>query len=80
MQAARLGDRAALWKVCHSLRGACAVLCATRLVQHIEALEAALAATGEPAANSNMLLAHARPLQAALVTLARQLETALVQR
>jgi HPt (histidine-containing phosphotransfer) domain-containing protein len=73
MQAARQGDSAALWQVCHSLRGACAVLCATALVQHIEALEATLA--GAP--DSALLLGSARSLQAELMALARQLEAAL---
>jgi HPt (histidine-containing phosphotransfer) domain-containing protein len=73
MQAARCGDNATLWQVCHSLRGACAVLCATALVQHIEALEAALEAAGDgPVAPDQV-----RPLQAELVALARQLEAAL---
>jgi CheY-like chemotaxis protein/HPt (histidine-containing phosphotransfer) domain-containing protein len=77
MQAARQGDRAALWQACHALRGACAVLCATALVQHIEALEAALQTQREPAPDGTLLLDKVRPLQAALVSLARQLEAAL---
>ncbi len=88
MQAARRGDRAALWQVCHSLRGACAVLCATALVQRVEALETALETSLETALNSPpqtapasaVLLDRVRSLQAELVTLARQLETALASR
>ncbi len=87
MQAARQGNRAALWQACHSLRGACAVLCATALVRRIEALEAALETTAEgPSAPTPStapeiarLLDTVRPLQAALVSLARQLQTALDQ-
>jgi CheY-like chemotaxis protein/HPt (histidine-containing phosphotransfer) domain-containing protein len=77
MQAANQGDSAALWQVCHSLRGACAVLCATRLVQHIEALEAALESSGQAEADNRVLLDAVRSLQADLVALARQLEAAL---
>jgi CheY-like chemotaxis protein/HPt (histidine-containing phosphotransfer) domain-containing protein len=73
MQAARQADLPALWHLCHSLRGACAVLCATALVQQIEALEAAL---GVPQ-TALTLLEKVRPLQAELVALARQLEAAL---
>jgi CheY-like chemotaxis protein/HPt (histidine-containing phosphotransfer) domain-containing protein len=73
MQAARRADTPALWQICHSLRGACAVLCATALVQQIEALEAALV-TPQP---DITLLEKVRPLQAELVALARQLEAAL---
>jgi CheY-like chemotaxis protein/HPt (histidine-containing phosphotransfer) domain-containing protein len=81
MQAARQGDRAALWQVCHSLRGACAVLCADALVQHIEALELTLEHTPDGAQDAaqtaEALLSKVRPLQAELVALARQLEAAL---
>jgi CheY-like chemotaxis protein len=73
MQAASRGDVAALWQACHSLRGACAVLCANRLVEHIEALEAVLENNPE----RNVLLDKVRALQSALVALARQLEAAL---
>jgi CheY-like chemotaxis protein/HPt (histidine-containing phosphotransfer) domain-containing protein len=76
MQAARRADIPALWRICHSLRGACAVLFATALVRQIEALEAALAVPQ----TAVTLLDHVRPLQTELVTLARQLEAALEQR
>lgn len=73
LQAASQGETAELWQVCHSLRGACAVLCSTALVQQIEALEAAL---GEPLSAAE-LLDRVRPLQAKLLALARQLDAAL---
>ncbi len=76
VQAARQGDAAALWQVCHSLRGACAVLCANALVQHIEALESALLTPRTPAT----LLAQAQPLQAELVALVQELDAALALR
>ena len=72
-QAARQGDTAALWQICHSLRGACAVLSAHALVQRIEALEEALLMPHTPAT----LTDRARPLQTELLALVRQLEAAL---
>jgi HPt (histidine-containing phosphotransfer) domain-containing protein len=76
MLAARRGDIAALWQVCHSLRGACSVLCANALVQRIENLEAALS----QAQTAVALQEQVRPLQAEVVALARQIEAALVTR
>jgi CheY-like chemotaxis protein/HPt (histidine-containing phosphotransfer) domain-containing protein len=76
MLAARRGDIAALWQVCHSLRGACSVLCANALVQRIENLEAALS-QGQTA---DALQEQVRPLQLEVVALARQIEAALVTR
>ncbi len=78
MQAARRADTAALWQVCHSLRGACAVLCATALVQQIEALETALQAALPALQGPDTLRDQVLPLQAELVSLACQLEAAMV--
>jgi CheY-like chemotaxis protein/HPt (histidine-containing phosphotransfer) domain-containing protein len=76
MMAARQGDIAALWQVCHSLRGACSVLCANALVQRIENLEAALSQAQTAVALQELV----RPLQAEVVALARQIEAALITR
>jgi CheY-like chemotaxis protein len=69
LTAACQGDTAALWQACHSLRGACAVLCATALVQRIEALEAALDARQPSAGWLDAVLG----LQTELIDLAGQL-------
>jgi HPt (histidine-containing phosphotransfer) domain-containing protein len=71
--AASQGDAAALWQACHKLRGACAVMCATALVQRIEALEAALHEQQPSAAWQDPV----QQLDRELVELARQLAEAL---
>jgi len=71
--AASQGDAAALWQTCHALRGACAVMCATALVQRIEALEAVLHAQQPSAAWQDPV----QQLHTELVDLARQLAEAL---
>lgn len=73
LPAASQGDAAALWRACHSLRGACALLCATALVQRIEAVEALLGAQ-QP---SSTWQEPVQRLQSELIALADQLAAAL---
>jgi CheY-like chemotaxis protein len=66
-------DTALGWQLCHSLRGACATLCAGRLVGQVQQLEAALATPADIA----RLQACIDSLQAELIALAQALDGAL---
>lgn len=71
--AAAQGDNATCWRICHSVRGACAAICATRIVDCVRALEAAI----EGGEGAPLWVAHASTLHLELRALADQLRATL---